>query len=172
VNCDLNGDGRFNNDDMTVLPTPPPDPLLNTRAYGGYFEPLTPSPKDSVVSCGSNNCLDEIVTTLTVNLDKDCDGSIDLTYPTNVCFFAEAKVPTRADGPPYWGGNLQARISAGGGAKTINFNPTGPTAITLLKLAADSGIREVRYTAASAGIFAVLLVSFVGTSLYRRKKQI
>jgi hypothetical protein len=172
VDCDLNGDGRINNTDLTIPPTPPPDPDVNSRAYGGYFEPLSPSPKDQLVPCDSGNCESEIVTTLSVNLDKDCNGSIDPAYPANVCFFAEAKVPGSSDLSPYWGGNLQARISAGGGEKTVNFNMLDPTAITLVKLAASSGLKEFRNTAISASVFAALLVSLVGTSLYRRKKQI
>jgi hypothetical protein len=172
VNCDLNGDGRFNNNDLTVWPTPPPNPLINSPAYTGFNELLDPYPlKDILTPCSTGNCLNEIVTTLNVNLDKNCDGVIDSNYPTNVCFFAESHVPTREDGPPYWGGNLQARISAGGGAKTVNFNPTGPTALTLVKLAANSGISELRNTVVSAGIFTVLLISLLGTNLYKRKKQ-
>jgi hypothetical protein len=174
VNCDLNGDGRFNNTDLTVLANP--DPLQ--PAYGSFSEALDPTPyKDIVTNCTSGNCTNEIVTTLEVNLDKTCNGSKDSNYPTDVCFFAEARVPEKGvapyGNPPYWGGNLQARISVlNGGEKTVNFNPTGPTAITLIKLAAKSGLAEFRNTVASAGAFAVLLVSLVGTSLYRRKKHI
>ena len=125
-----------------------------------------------ITPCSTGNCQDEIVTTLEVNLDTDCDGVIDSNFPPFVCFYAEARVPTRADGPPYWGGPLQARISAGGGDKTVNFNPSGPTAINLVKLAATSGSDEFRNTILWAGTFCMLLIALVATSLYSRKKQI
>ncbi len=161
VNCDRNGDGRFNNTDRALLPP------------SGFttYENLAPIYQDVITPCTTGNCLNEIVTTLEVNLDKNCDGNIDAGVPTLVCFYAEASVPTTAD-TPYWGQQLQARISEGGGDKTVNFNPTAPTAITLVKLAAKSGVADFRNTLASAGVFAVLLVSLVGTTLWRRKKQI
>ena len=70
------------------------------------------------------------------------------------------------------GSSLQARISAGGGDKTVNFNPSGPTAINLVKLAATSGSDEFRNTVIWASTFCMLLISLAATSLYRRKKQV
>ena len=154
--------GRFNNADLSYAPA-------TSRTT---YATLSPIAKDIPVECTTGNCLYEIVTTLEVNLDTNCDGTIDVGTPDMVCFYAEARVPTRADGPPYWGQQLQARISAGGGDKTVNFNPSGPTAINLVKLAATSGSDEFRNTILWAGTFCMLLIALVATSLYSRKKQI
>jgi len=84
-------------------------------------------------ACAVGNCAYQLTTRLVVNLDKDGNGQIDPAYLVGgaqaaICFYAEAQRPAVNN----WGGNLQARISAGGGDKTVNFKvQTGPTAVTL-----------------------------------------
>jgi len=135
VDCDFNDDGIVNGADDTVdLGANPP-----TGWTSADFTVIT---IDEVVDCEVGHCLNEIVTTMYVNLDSDCDGTpnadIDLD---RVCFFAQAVTPTVDQGPPYWSGPLQARFATstgGGGDKTVSFDPAGPTAITLENLAAQS----------------------------------
>lgn len=165
-----NGDLTFTTGSQPFEPVPPPSSAPN----GPYFRytisqtetsNLDPNPtvtgaagsidliqKDVVSACSTGNCADQIITTLFVNLDRDCDGQIDselyshdlatdlankgLTAPafdpdpndntgTGMCFYAEAQKPYPNN--PSWSGNLQATIAAGGGAKTVNFSVT-PTA--------------------------------------------
>lgn len=125
VDCDRNGDGSFNAADRTGTP-------------GGYTEilSLNPTSQDVVSACSTGNCAEEIVTTLDINLDTDCDGNKDATLPEFVCFYAEAQVPDMTY-TPMWSGPLQARITAGGGDKTVSFSPEEPTALTLLRFGPD-----------------------------------
>jgi hypothetical protein len=90
--------------------------------------------------CATGTCTNELVTTLYVNLDTDCDGDLtDETAPGlapnyvsiadalasgGVCFYAEGKSPC----PPWqiWNGQPQARITGIGGTpgaktKTVSY---------------------------------------------------
>jgi hypothetical protein len=130
VDCDRNGDGSVD------IPGADAD-------FGTTGTEVTEIPQvifqvllqDQVVPCSSATCQDEIVTTFYINLDTDCDGDIsDEGYPAHetLCFYAEAQTPNLAT----WGGNPQGRVSAGGGDKTLNFNPqSGTTAVTLSSFA-------------------------------------
>lgn len=124
VSCDRDGDGDFDNADLSYAPQTAVTPYL-----GGTFEVLS---IDIVTPCTTGNCLNEIVTTFFVNIDNDCDGTPNADLPPGgLCFYAEAQTPLTSE--PFWGGPLQARISAGGGDKTVNFDPQpAPTAITLV----------------------------------------
>ena len=97
---------------------------------------------DVVTACSTGNCTNEIVSTIQGNLDADCDGTIDdptiasLVDNDALCFYWEAEKPPYPG--PVWGGNLQARINAGGGDKTLNFsNLLGPSAVSLLNISAE-----------------------------------
>lgn len=117
VDCDRDGDGRFDGDDLAAQP--PQDFVL--------YQDLDPLIQDEIVPCGTGNCQDEIVTTLYINLDTNCDGAIDAGVPTHVCFFAEARTPLELE--VTWEQTLQARVTAGGGDKTVSFAPQGPPAL-------------------------------------------
>ena len=107
---------------------------------------------DKNTACSNNTCANELVTT--IYLDLDISGNNDLSaagdgIPVNdsgslpsgrVCFFAKVFPITWPTNPatPVWSGNPQARFSAGGGDKTVNFNLFGPTAITLEQFGAES----------------------------------
>ncbi|MBN1180015.1 MAG: hypothetical protein JXD18_12445 [Anaerolineae bacterium] len=123
VSCDRDGDGDFDNADLNY----PPQTAI-TPYEGGTFVVLS---RDVAVPCTTGNCFDEIVTTMFVNIDSDCDGTPNTDIPAGgLCFYAEARTPLTGD--PFWAGPLQARISAGGGDKTVNFAPQpAPTAVTL-----------------------------------------
>jgi hypothetical protein len=62
-----------------------------------------------------------------INLDTNCDGAIDADVPTHVCFYAEARTPLELE--VTWQQTLQARVTAGGGDKTVSFDPQGPPAL-------------------------------------------
>jgi hypothetical protein len=135
VNCDFDGNGTINAADRNVdLGANPPIEYTTGE--------LTLIEIDEVVAAGGA-VQTEIVTTMFVNIDSDCDNSVaDEPLPTGgvVCFFAQGVTPTIAEaGPPYWNNaNLQAAFGGSSGDKTVNLKPFGPTAITLENLAAQS----------------------------------
>lgn len=96
----------------------------------------------------AGRCQEEITTTLQGNLDANCDGTIDdptieaLVNNNSLCFYWEAvKPPLPGPGDPVWTGNIQSRITSGGGDKTINFGTVlGPNAVTLAGMSATSEI--------------------------------
>jgi hypothetical protein len=138
---------------------------------------------NDVVACTTGNCKYEIVTTIFVSLDMDCDGYVDvdslragrgytvdkdgnIDWPA-VCFFAEALSPP--PDPPVWGGQLQARIGTAdtAGDKTVNFNLlAGGTAIELTSFtgrSAEAGSQPVILWAA----IAVVGVGTLGALIWR-----
>ena len=153
VKCDRDNDGDFDNDDLYLGPQ-----TLVTPYTGGEFLVLD---IDVETPCTTGNCLTEIVTTFFVNIDSDCDGVPNSDIPAGgVCFYAEARTPTTST--PFWGTPLQARISAGGGDKTVNFRPEPydePSAITLASFSATS-LGNVVLLAGIALIVAAVVVVF------------
>lgn len=104
----------------------------------------------------SGNCQNEIVTTIAINLDNDCDGNADPGFESDVCLYWEAEKPP-VDGP-YWVGNLQVRINSGGGDKTNNFGELlGPTSVTLADLSAEPNSRGL-IALALTGVIAMAAV--------------
>jgi hypothetical protein len=141
VDCDRDRDGRFDGDDLQAQP---PQGFTVYRI-------LAPLTRDQVVPCGTGNCLNEIVTTLYINLDTDCNGAIDPGVPTHACFYAEARTPLELH--VTWGQTLQARVTAGGGDKTVSFDPRDPPTLQVELLSFDAapqgkGIRVTWETAA------------------------
>ena len=123
ISCDRNGDGSFDNDDLTETPSPydrgewrglqnPPlaepwGPYAECDENGDYCYVDEVNEKDVPTWCTTGNCLAEIVTTIRVNLDQDCDGVVDDLFPViekgddptqwepeMLCFYAEARTPT------------------------------------------------------------------------------
>ena len=133
--------------DVQTMPAPPPTTPGVVQSI--YFKILA---KDVVNNCNTGNCLTELVTTIFVDLDINKDNNLTAAadgVPVNqsgslpsgrVCFFARVFPITWPTTPasPTWSGNPQARISAGGGDKTVNFRLFGPTAITLEQFGAES----------------------------------
>lgn len=194
IDCDLDSNQAWNNTDLefnTIASAPVLLKNWDTQSFpingltlpGGttqdeFFKILA---IDVKTPCSTGNCANEIVTT--VFLDLDIDKSNTLTaagdgIPVNasgslpggrVCFFAKAYPVTYPTNPASvaWGGNAQARITAGGGAKTVNLSTQGPTAISLASLTAQTpaGI--------SPGIwlFIVLLLSAVAFLLIRGSRR-
>ena len=141
--CDRTGDGSFDGADLSAAN---PTQYYTTN----FIETLPTIFVDQTVACSTGNCQDEIVTRLLVNMDKDNDGNIDAAYRVGgviggavrpVCFYAEAQKPLLiSGGGAIWNGPLQARITAGGGDKTVTFNANyaNPTAVTLTSFGGDA----------------------------------
>jgi hypothetical protein len=108
------------------------------------------------------------VTTFFINLDADCDGTLELPLD-NLCFYSEARTPRLAEGEAAWGGNLQARIGdvTGAGDKTVNFSVREwPTAVELDSFAAEPQSGGVLLTWRTATELDV-----VGYNVYRSKSR-
>ena len=74
ISCDRDGDGDFDNADLTSPPSPYDRREIfaecNSAGSVCYVDEATE--KDVVTTCTTGNCLTEIVTTIRVNLDQDC----------------------------------------------------------------------------------------------------
>jgi hypothetical protein len=179
MSCDRSDDGRFGPGDLTTPPSPYDRPVLYTEcnSAGAWCYVDEATEQDVPTSCTTGNCLQEIVTTIRVNLDLNCDGVVDpeLGIPTDpvtghpvlLCFYAEARTPTpdQQVGLPVWTNPLQARISTVGGDKTVNF-VIAPTAVELAAFEAtaqDDGVLLAWETASE--------VDNVGFNLYRARSQ-
>jgi len=174
VECDRNGDGNFNNADLSV-PVNEGAPLYGFREWSGINDPLTFHliSRDVETNCTTGNCATELLTTMFVNLDPDCDNipghATDPTYdipPGGLCFYAEAQ--PSALGSLNWEGNLQARIEAGGGDKTVNFSVRGPNAVTINSFTATP---QRNFTLFYIAIGAVAAILFVGLGAFNTKRK-
>ena len=150
VSCDRDGDG----DGFTVRDRDDPlDPYFvrqpivdDCETPGGFCQ--VAGGTDYVLDCTTGNCRTEIVTTLLINLDLDCDGELDTTNPVPglspppldtrgnlmLCFYAEGRTPfpvEQAWSTYSWTLPLQARLGPVGGDKTVNFKVEQPTAVDL-----------------------------------------
>jgi len=131
VECDRDGDGEWEatgpGNDMVFVPADYRNTIIDDP--GDMDEGFAVLAQNVITGAESvGNAESELITTLFVNLDTDCDGDItdDAFWPYiseqgAVCFYAEALVPCPDD--PLWGtGNVQARVSRLGGQVTINFH--------------------------------------------------
>ena len=179
ISCDRDGDGDFDNADLTSPPSPYDRREIfaecNSAGSVCYVDEATE--KDVVTTCTTGNCLTEIVTTIRVNLDQDCDGDVDpeLGIPVNtrtghpemLCFYAEARTPTplQQAGLPVWSNPLQARISTVGGDKTVSF-AVAPTAVELASFDATAQGNGVLLNWETANE-----IDNVGFNIYRAETQ-
>ena len=148
VRCDRTGDGSFNNADLSLAPGTA-NMVVDPTAFIDVFS------IDQVRPCSGGNCQDEIVTSMYVNFDLNCDGVLDPPPPGGRCFYALAQTPTTLT----WSGPLQARISAGGGDKTLNFNPSYPAPPLDVTVSSITGSSPaVRY---GAGLLLLAVVAAI-----------
>jgi hypothetical protein len=82
-----------------------------------------------------------------------------------ICFYAETQPPSSSD--PHWDGNLQARISAGGGDKTVNHSVAGPNAVSMVNFSAQS--QDSRWLLFLAGF--LLLGGLIVVLLVQKKNK-
>jgi hypothetical protein len=179
MSCDRSDDGRFGPGDLTAPPSPYDRPALYAEcdSSGTWCYVDEANEQDVPTPCTTGNCLQEIVTTIRVNLDLNCDGVVDpeLGVPTDpatghpvlLCFYAQARTPTpeQQAGLPRWSNPLQARISTVGGDKTVNF-AVGPTAVELASFEATpqgNGVLLAWETASE--------IDNVGFNIYRAASQ-
>jgi hypothetical protein len=175
VHCDRTGDGKFNNDDLRWPLTEglPEDGLYGFTKWSGVnndtFSVIT---QDVETPCTTGNCAFELLTTMYINMDPDCDNSPgDAANPIpagGLCFYAEAQPPDPAD-PDFapWSGNLQARINVGGGDKTVNFK-VAPTAVELVSLEVNTN-----YAVPFALLVGALILLFSsGVILAFKRRQV
>ena len=130
VECDRDGDDVWEatgpGNDMVFVPADYRNTIIDDPgSMDAGFAVLAQNVITGAESVG--NAESELITTLFVNLDTNCDGTIDEPFATYinqqgyVCFYAEALVPCPDD--PLWGtGNIQARVSRLGGEVTISFH--------------------------------------------------
>jgi hypothetical protein len=178
ISCDRDQDGDFDNADLAEPPSPYDRPVIYAEcdAAGDYCYVDEINEKDVVTECTTGNCLSEIVTTIRVNLDLDCDGAVDPQFPTNprtgepemLCFYAEARTPTpdQQVGLSAWSNPLQARISTVGGDKTVSFS-VSPTAVELAAFDAAAQANGVLLTWETANE-----IDNLGFNVYRADSQV
>jgi hypothetical protein len=140
VECDRDGDNEWEatgpGNDMIFLPANYRNTIINDP--GSMDEGFAVLAQNVITGAESvGNAESELITTLFVNLDTNCDGTIDEPFATYineqgaVCFYAEALVPC-PPGDLLWGtGNVQARVSRLGGEVTINFHQEPVTPVEL-----------------------------------------
>lgn len=173
VECDRNGDGSFDNKDYSV-PVTEGAPFYGFTQWSGVgastFYLIT---SDVETDCSNSTCAKELLTTMFVNLDPDCDNILgdanNSTYDIpagGLCFYAEAQ--PSAVGSINWGGNLQARIITGGGDKTVNFNAQGPNAVTLNSFSASPSQNSIVMYILAGSILALI---GLGTATFIQKRK-
>ena len=178
VSCDRDGDGNG----FTLTDRDDPSDPYYVRSTldlcetsDGYCEVIGGT--DVVKNCTTGNCRTEIVTTLLINLDQDCDGELDddpnIPLDTRgnlmLCFYAEGQTPfsTEQDLSPYsWTLPLQARLGPVGGDKTVNFKVEQPTAVDLAAFEAAAQGNDVLLTWETASELDNL-----GFNIYRAESQ-
>ena len=177
VECDRDGDGEWEatgpGNDMVFVPADYRNTIIDDP--GDMDEGFAVLAQNVITGAESvGNAESELITTLFVNLDTDCDGDItdDAFWPYiseqgAVCFYAEALVPCPDD--PLWGtGNIQARVSRLGGQVTINFHQEPVTPVELSSFTARW--YEDRSPLLMLGaVAAVLGGAAVGALVWRRR---
>ena len=189
ISCDRNNDGKWSNVDL-YAPQLPYDRReiyaecnsAGSVCYVNEDPPELGGLKDVVTNCTTGNCLTEIVTTIEVNLDQNCDGVVDpelgietdpkTGHPTMLCFYAEARTPYFSEQEdefgnplPVWSNPLQARISTVGGEKTVSF-AIAPTAVELASFDAAAQGNGVLLNWETANE-----IDNVGFNIYRAETQ-
>ena len=187
ISCDRNDDGSWNNTDLSDPQLPYDRRLVfaECNEFGDVCY-VDAAEQDVVTTCTTGNCLSEIITTIQVNLDQDCNGAVDqplldlgLTldrdgYPEALCFYAEARTPypeteqvDELGNPlPVWSNPLQARISYVGGDKTVSFTIEEATAVELASFDATAQGNGVLLNWETANE-----IDNVGFNIYRAETQ-
>lgn len=163
VACDRDLNGSFDNGDLSMAP--PTDVTTWDPAVPAHVTVIS---QDVTTGCTTGNCLDEIVTTLEINLDMDCDGVIDAPVPAGgLCFYAEGFLSNSTAIP--WKGPLQGRFTDVAGDKTVNFEPFyGTTSVNLVSLTAKSPVAMSGLALIGLGILSALGMVWVSLKTYLR----
>ncbi len=171
VDCDLNGDGSFNNADLSVNPFMNYNELTDLEII--VISEDVPTAGSSANGC-TGQCAQTLITTLYVNTDLDCNGVQDVAASRTspfYCYYAEAQLTDEATGNAWSSGNAQARVAAGGGSKTVNFRPDfTPTAISLTEFTAG-GAQSLAWAFGAALLGVSILIVLAGRMVLRRQDQ-
>ncbi len=164
IDCDLNGDGTWDRDDLTVEPEdvgpplatcseadgPCQIPLYEGQQYPEYVGQPWWDLDMAPPAATSEHCAHELSTMLIINLDRDCDGAVDpeaahllaVHDMTGLCVYSLAQTPLYGEGETPWSFPLPVRITDADGAKTLMLYPD-PTAIELASFNAEPQGRNV-----------------------------
>jgi len=183
VSCDRDGDGSWTVNDLDAMvdvdgndlsPYVMRSVLDDCDSSAGYCQIVGDS--DRIELCNNQgNCRTEIVTTLLINLDLDCNGAMDddpnipkdLKGNLMMCFYAEGRTPPPIYQTIPWSIPLQARLGPVGGDKTISFKIQSITAVELAAFdaaAQENGVMLTWETAAE--------MDNLGFNIYRADSQV
>ena len=142
IDCDLNQDGAWDDDDLLAGPSLPDDAVVLAECTAGGANCNILYEQDRVQDCPvetEEHCMTELVTTLLISIDTDCDGAIDdprFAEAAGLCVFGEALTPEYEEGEDMWSFPLPVRITDADGAKTLMLYPA-PTAVELASFSAE-----------------------------------
>ena len=178
IDCDLNGDGIWDRDDLLVGPfldfDVHPELKLADCTPGGancnILTDLTSDPvyyqdkEDDCTVATEEHCLKELSTMLVISIDTDCDGVVDdprFTDAVALCVYSEVLTPDYEAWEDNWTFPLPVRIMDADGAKTLMLYPD-PTAVELASFSVglEGGSVMVRWETATE-------LDNVGFNLYR-----
>ena len=138
VDCDLNQDGNWDDDDLLVGPYLPAgaEVLAECTEGGTNCNILYQDEAQDCSVSTSEHCTNELATMLLISIDTDCDGSVDdprFTDAAALCVYSEALTPEYEPGEDFWTFPLPVRITDADGAKTLMLypDPASPTAVEL-----------------------------------------
>lgn len=152
VDCDLNGDGSWDDLDLANGPSLPAEAVVLAECSAGSAN-CNILRYDELGACTvetEEHCTSELATKLLISVDTDCDGAIDdgfLNPSTGqlrpLCVYAEALTPLYEAGEVVWTFPLPVRISDKNGSKTLMLYPAAPTAVELASFRAEPQGRTV-----------------------------
>jgi hypothetical protein len=144
IDCDLNQDGTWDRDDLTVGPDVLDEAVVLADCTPGgtncnivYQDQEQPCPVAT-----EEHCATDISTLLLISIDTDCDGNVDpdatrFTDAAGICVYSEALTPDYEAGDDMWTFPLPIRITDADGAKTLMLYPD-PTAVELASFQAEA----------------------------------
>ena len=150
VDCDLNGDGNWDDDDLLVGPwvlDEGAQVLAECSAGGTNCNILHQDYERQCPSETDEHCDNDLSTMLLISIDTDCDGEVDgdaahFLDAEGICVYSEALTPDYEAGEIFWTFPLPIRITDADGAKTLMLYPD-PTAIDLASFHAEPQGRDV-----------------------------
>jgi hypothetical protein len=150
VLCDRAGDGGtgFGNTDQLFGDVP------SVTYYTGTDATFRTILSDQINTCSGGNCSEMIVTYSFLNLDANCNGTLEGTPATagGLCYYTELHKPGSSTQYP-WKGPLQAALSAtNAGEKTVNFSPQyneTPVIASSFRVEATNGAAAVSWESSS-----------------------
>jgi hypothetical protein len=171
IDCDLNGDGTWDRDDLTVNPGDIGPPLAICSPGGEHCDIRYQDQVQSPPAATSEHCEEELATQLIISLDSECDGTVDpgaahlydVAETTGLCVYSWARTPAYLAGEEWWTFPLPVRITDADGAKTLMLYPV-PNAVELASFNAKPQGRDVLVSWETASE-----IDNVGFNIYRSK---